>query len=686
MQDDIRFKGYVSVILVMDLKPFIESADRQRFETIRGYREFADVLKEKWPRQLANSAFEPVDLDVMGVGRSATMSTDEVGFVTGIFRLNMLDLYSSPIYRVNKARVPLPQPVKNNLQYQKLLEPIWKDWDIYLRPTMTGMMVIRLERRYDKAVGLLKAASHVIELQTPFDVPSAIQALGRLQAKVRDPKISAHEQRETQSKLNDTRGFLEWLGVTNLEAPELDYIPVQWQLASELSRQLMRDVGSEIRLRDKSIRFSGKKPDLSTSLYDVYTIYHVDDLLVHPTMIKPPAFHDPDEQEDDTPQPASAVTDTSEMRLKSTGKSLQSVSPSEIKRSIRIKWGLVGLIEGAILSKKASSGMTNRRFPRHNLGVVNQVFDQDIATWSDELCVLTSRTAIIMPSRKASREQLFVSKLDAKTTSTYVDYLRYWEALERLIEFVNEISILAQLVENDSADTLQQFVHELDRARRNILKGQLNGTLIDSQRNLTELTNQSANLSRLVGLCQGLINPNFWSRAEYAVEKANHLIREMQTALLVSHAERNISNLTNLVDHVDELYLAQLSENSNAQNSRQSIILAGLSLSIILFTLPSFWADINQLNTVNGVINFIRQSDFLTALAVLGSILAPLIFLGSILVAVSAAMPARYRFWRRLLIRRRVNGKEQEMLVEESILEEGRARVEENRLRRRLPF
>lgn len=641
MQDDIRAKGTLSVILVMDMKPFVAAEQRQHFESIRGYRQFADVLRRTWPQKLANSAFTPVDADVLGVGRSPDMSTDEVGFVTGIFRLNMLDLYSAPLYHVNKERIQFPGPVKTNLQYTKLFEPIWRDWEIFVRPTMTGMMVMRLERRYEKPLPLLKEATNVIELQTPFDVPGAVKALRKLDLDLGSRSLNAEQRRELERKAESTRAFLKWLGVTNFKAPELDYIPVQWQLASEISRQLIHDAGSMIELDDGTrISFSDAKPDLSSSLYDSYTIYHIDELLVAPTMIVRP---NPAQDEEDS------LLETQEITAKAASyqsRNLVSVDPSDIKRSLRIKWFLVGLVEGAILSRTPEFGATKRRFPRHNRSVVDRVFEKDLATWSDELCVLTARTAIIMPSQRSSREQLFISKLDAKTTTTYVAYLRYWEALERLIEFVAEISILAQLVENATADTLQQFVNELGQARQDILRGQLNGSLHERQRHLMELTNESANLSRLVGVCQGLINPNFWSRAEYAAEKASHLMNEMQVELLVEHAERNVNNLTDLVDHVDELYLAQLSESSNAQNSRQSLILAGLSLSIILFTLPSFWADINQLDEVNGVIRFLQQHDILLALSFVGSVLAPFIFFGSVIIAFSAAMPAKYKFWR----------------------------------------
>ncbi len=639
MSDDIRAQGYTNVVMVMDIKPFVHPNDRHRFETIRGYRAFADVLRNQWPYKMLRSPFYPVDEDMIGAGRSPIMSTDEVGFVTGIFRSNMLDLYSSPMYRVDKAKFKFPEALNTNLQFVKLFKPVWDRWDIHVRPTMTGMLVVRLTRTYNKPASLLTQTSHVIELQQPFDVPGGLKALKKLQEQLTDNHLDAKQIEDVQRKADSTRMFLEWLGVHNHDVPELDYIPVQWQLASEIGRQFVQDGGSEIRRENgKVVQLHAIKPDLSSSLYDSYTIYHMDRVVASPEMITAPPHR---EQADE------ADAEIAEVDVKRKASNLIEIEPSDVKRSIRIKWALVGMIEGAILSKSATSGISNRHFPRHNLNVVGRIFEQDVATWADELCVLTSRTAVIMPSRRSSREHLFISNLDAKTTTTYVEYPRYWEALERLIEFTLEICVLSQLVENASAHTLQQFVNELDHARQNIILGQLNGPLQDNQRRLSQLTNESANLSRLVGVCQGLINPNFWSRAEYAVDKATHLLTQMNVALLLNHAERNVSNLTDLVDHVDEIYLAQLSERSNEQNSRQSLILAGLSLSIILFTLPSFWADINQLNDFNSVIDVVKTSNFLSLLALVGSILAPIIFFGSIVMALVVALPERYKFWKK---------------------------------------
>jgi len=49
------------------------------------------------------------------------------------------------------------------------------------------------------------------------------------------------------------------------------------------------------------------------------------------------------------------------------------------------------------------------------------------------------------------------------------------------------------------------------------------------------------------------------------------------------------------VNHIDELYLADLSEKSNDNDSRLSMIFAAASLTLTILILPSFWADIGQI-------------------------------------------------------------------------------------------
>ena len=141
------------------------------------------------------------------------------------------------------------------------------------------------------------------------------------------------------------------------------------------------------------------------------------------------------------------------------------------------------------------------------------------------------------------------------------------------------------------------------------------------------LADEAANIGRLVGMSYGMTNPHLWSRAEYAIEKANHLIDQMQIATLLNHAELNVNNLTSLVNHVDELYLADLSEKNNKQTFWLSLLIASVSFSITLFSLPSFWADTVQLSET--LRTNVGAVDVLNLILGIGNfVLGPLLILG----------------------------------------------------------
>jgi hypothetical protein len=255
--------------------------------------------------------------------------------------------------------------------------------------------------------------------------------------------------------------------------------------------------------------------------------------------------------------------------------------------------------------------------------------------------LFSSRTAIVIPSRRAAQSELYISTLPTTPGST-VMYAQYWEALERMIEFVVEIRVLAQLLERASEDILQEFTTTLRRMREDMLNQSL---YIDRHRHtLTDLVNESANLSRLASVCQSMSNPQVWSRAEYGADKADYLLNEMRVSVLLGHTERNVNGLTALVNHIDELYLAGLSEDNNRETFWLSLILAALSLSIILFSLPSFWADVDQLNP--DLITTLISKSILPTLTVLGSVLAPFILLLSLFLMVTGV-------WRAIRERRR---------------------------------
>jgi len=118
---------------------------------------------------------------------------------------------------------------------------------------------------------------------------------------------------------------------------------------------------------------------------------------------------------------------------------------------------------------------------------------------------------------------------------------------------------------------------------------------------LPELVTRAAHLRRLAALAQGISHPQLWSRAEYAIRKAEYLLKELGVDVTLENIERNIDSINSVVDHVDELYIADLSEKSNDKATLLSIGLAAASLTLTLLILPSFWTDLGVINKWHGL-------------------------------------------------------------------------------------
>lgn len=608
MEGKISASGHTCVVLVLNMKRFIHPDDQRRFEELRGSPDLIRVLQDQWPNVLANSKTfirsEPAEIESANGSSVDRMSPEEVGFAVGIFRQIMLEDFAPPSYMVNKESIRFPEPVWENLQFKKLFREIWFNWDIAVRPTMTGMFVITLKQTYSNPTPLIQIASDVVELQMSFDIPGALHWMEKLHNTYKDNEVTLQEKEESVQK------FLTWLG-SDRPSPStrVDYAPVQWQLAMEICRRFVRDAGLEINTQENSsIKMQIPDPQLSPPLHDAYVIYHIDELVATANILK----------------------------RGGNGDNQILVTPKDIQESHFVRRNLAQLVEGSILRNTDNNTGHNKdpkKFPRTRMSHVDEIFESDLASWVDELCLLTPRASIIMPSRKAHNDELFISTLPAATSQ--IKYLWYWEAIERMLEFIIEVRVLVQLVERVSANLMQDFVNILRHTRTNLL-----AEGIDINRDqIHDLSNHAANLSRLSGIGQGLSNPQLWGRAEFATIKASFLFDQLGVPLLLEHIERNVSNINDLINHFDELYLASLSERGSKQSFWISACLAGVSLAFILYTLPSFWAD---LQTIMGESS--SDNPLFNTIELVGNILAlPILIsaLGIILWSLRAALRMR---------------------------------------------
>ncbi len=348
MRDSVSSRGYTSVILVLDMRRFVEPQHQQRFERIRGTRAFAMALRQHWLERLRGSdTFLPLD----GAPTDKRTSREEIGFISGIFRSNMLEDYTTPTYLLQKERITFAEPVMQNLQFKELFADVWRHWEIYVRPTVTGMLVVRLTRHYDKATPIITVASDVVRLQMVFDIPGAIERLQELEA-------SGDGSPAIRAKQTSIQEFLKWLGSDCEAATGPDYVPVQWKLAMEVCQQLVNDVGLTIPLADAPIPLRVPDRTTSTPLHDSYVLYHIDELSALKLVVNKARHGAAQSPAGEREKAAGSVA----VAVGGDDRHQVLVTPEDVRHSAEIQRNLVHLIEGSVLEKvRGQQGKASQR-------------------------------------------------------------------------------------------------------------------------------------------------------------------------------------------------------------------------------------------------------------------------------------------------------------------------------------
>lgn len=596
MKANISAKGYTNVLLVLNMKRFVQEQDQDRFEKIRGREEFTQALKSVLPEKLKNQKqFITLQEDKRRRGRPEDMTTEEVGFATGVFRSLMLERYTAPAFALDKEKVSFSEDLMTNFQFRKLFWRAWKKWSIYIRATPTGFFIIRLSRRhFDQPRSFIKLAQDVLQLQESLDIQSALNWIEESHAKYKyNPEMFEKKERSVTA-------FLNWLGMEENYSGNLLYYPIQWRLAMEVCALFVNSIGLEIPIPGESqpIRLISPKPSISIPLHDSYVVHHFTELLADSSVTK---------------------------RLKNGTKNAQApVNLNDIRSSRYLQHALSNLIEGSVLKLSSVDGDMGDTseigddvlFPNHRWKFADEMPGQNQSTWEDELCILRSKTALIMPAHKWKDYELLVSSVPGATLR--VSYLRYWGAIERMIEFLVEIRVLSQLLESETHALLGEIAQTVHETRSKLFSGDIK---LDGR--LPDLVTRAAYLRHLAALSRSISHPHLWSRAEYAIKKAAYLLEQLGVPTIQENLDRNITSISSVVDHVDELYLADLSEKQNDNSTILSIGLAAASLTLTLLMLPSFWADIQaSLGSVpvlwRGTLHFI--GDLLSLCLIVGAL------------------------------------------------------------------
>lgn len=628
MRTLISATGYVNVIMVLNMKRFIGGDKKEQldFESLRGTPEFADVIKNLWGKEkISPKGIFEVSSDINGFSYDTDqMTTEQVGFSTGIFRNLILEEHTFPTYKVNKDYIKkFPEYLLTNYQFSKLFVDVWDNWDIYIRPVYTGLFVIRLMKKYEKPETLLNISQTVNRLQESFDIPSALRWQKRI---IEDQEISEIER---VSKVASIQELLEWLCGDEQDFTKHLYIPVQARIGMEVASLFVEEIAGQIEISNqKKIILTRPQPKSSIPLHDSYVIYHLDKLYTNKKV-----------------KVKFLKTDDKEIKVSDKDihkNNLEEISVQSIQDIYVAKQQICNLIEGAVLkpSQQETSGKNKKStklegFPALRKQFVNEIFDKNMSSWDDEICLMMSRVAVFIPSKKYRDYQLVVSTLSRSTS--HIKYVRYWGAIERMVELILSIRVLAQLLERMSYSLLGRTATEMHKIRGEMLDRDIKM----NTENLSQLISEAADLQRLVSLCQGLSDPHVWSRAEYGIVKAKHLINELGILVSLEHIQRNIDAINQFGDHLDELYLADLTENNNKLSLFSSTLLAGISFILTILILPSFWADIKIIEGFHSkYLEFLLI--WLKDMELIGSILAIIMILLAFLM-MTFSIPQLYK-------------------------------------------
>lgn len=351
----------------------------------------------------------------------------------------------------------------------------------------------------------------------------------------------SHDISNLQSSLeiNQSHFYNEAEGIKGGDGRILS-LPIQSVIMAMVATRFIQEIGCKFISDSRSIRLNQPKLELFPSVQRPYIIYHFDELLV----------------------------DSNTNKGESLEAGLKRTTSTNIEKIISSSWlkkDLKRLLEN-----------TNHR---------DETFDHSYSSNNNELCILTSKVAIII--ELASQNQ--------KNNKTNNNHLK---SIGRIIEFGIEIQALASLVEAATFSLTENLLRSLQDVRSVLFTGEIG---LGAQ--LPNLIGDANRMRFLYLFCKKFYRTKSWILTESLGQMANDLYQRLDIPRIIENIEHNVNYLDRITDSVDSFYATDLSEKNN-DLAKFAMLLTASSLLLAFISLPSFWADIRQL-----FITFLPQFD-----------------------------------------------------------------------------
>jgi hypothetical protein len=238
---------------------------------------------------------------------------------------------------------------------------------------------------------------------------------------------------------------------------------------------------------------------------------------------------------------------------------------------------IIGLLENAILMQDGSFS-----YPDYKETQFTRIADLDIASWRNELCLITSEATFIFCPFAADSAVFISGSTRVGGTTFYGDY---WKSIARGIEHVVVLKNEVQLLERETTKLLETIPE--------ITRKAADGHLSRSDRQ--EILNLATGVSRLFQALpqqRDALVPSSVFRASYATRKFKWLMDLLGIYEIERHIETNVQELNAFLAHFNGIQLQY-------DERRTNLIFSTLTVIFSILVVPSFLADLKQIEWVN---------------------------------------------------------------------------------------
>jgi hypothetical protein len=246
------------------------------------------------------------------------------------------------------------------------------------------------------------------------------------------------------------------------------------------------------------------------------------------------------------------------------------VRPSELEASYSAQ--VAGLLGNGLLIQPGAFS-----YPDVKPAVSHELFAADLATWTEELCLIRPEATLICYDGAAFRDLL----LGGAPRRADPNYAAYWRSIVRGIEHLLVLKNELQIVERETTKLLERVPEITRRAT--------DGSLNEADRQaITALATGIATQFRSLPQLRDLLVPTSVFRSSGASRKFERLMQLLGLHEIERHIQVNVEELSAFLTHFNSVQIQYDAE-------QNGLVFARLTVLFSILVLPSCAADFSQI-------------------------------------------------------------------------------------------